>query len=197
MARDDARSSSLRRRPSRTAPAVVVATLLTVGGAAGVWATAERLATGSWPTWVGGLHRWGGTQAFGSVAVIAVSTAVALLGLLLVVTALRPGMPNAYDIDLGAPAGPAESGTPSPSTEFVMTRRAVATLATAHADLVDGVDSVSATVSSRRVALWVSTSSAQTDDIERLVTSRVAEALVAVGLSPTPTVTTTIRTTQP
>lgn len=195
MARDDAKSSSLRRRPSRTVPAAIVAALLAVGGVAGGWATVERLATGAWPGWVGWVHRWGATETFGSVVVIAFSTAVALIGLLLLVTALRPGMPNAYDIDPGTGSG----GSPgsSQSTEFVMTRRAVAKLATAHADLVDGVDSVSATVTSRRVALSVTTSSAQTDDIDRLVTSRVADALVAVGLSPQPTVTTTVRTTRP
>lgn len=196
MARDDAKSSSLRRRPSRTIPAGIVAALLAVAGVAGVWATVERLATGSWPGWVVGAHRWGATQTFGSVVVIVVSTTVALLGVLLLITALRPGMSNAYNIDPGAGVS---GGRPDPSqsTEFVMTRRAVAKLATAHADLVDGVDSVSATVTSRQVTLSVNTSSAQTEDLDRLVTSRVTDALAAVGLSPPPTVTTTVRTTQP
>jgi hypothetical protein len=192
MARDDARSSSLRRRPSRTIPAAIVAALLTAAGVAGVWASVERLATGSWPGWVGGVHLWATTQTFGSVIVIVISVAVALLGLVLLTTALRPGMPNAYEI---APAAGIDGGPAS--TEFVMTRRAVATLATAHADLVDGVDSVSAAVTSRRVSLSVTTGSGKTDDIDRLVTTRVSEALTAVGLSPQPTVTTTVRTTQP
>ena len=197
MARDDAKSSSLRRRPSRTVPAAIVAALLTAAGVAAVWATAERLATGSWPGWVSGVHRWGATETFGSAVVIVVSAAVAVLGVLLIATALRPGMPNAYDIDPGALDGSNGNPDPPPSSEFVMTRRAVARLATAHADLVDGVDSVSATVSSRRVMLSVSTSSAQTEDIDRLVTSRVTDVLAAVGLSPQPSVTTTVRTTQP
>jgi hypothetical protein len=195
MARDDARSSSLRRRPSRTAPAAVVAALLVAVGVTGVWATAERLATGSWPVWVGDVHRWGATETFGSVTVIAVSSLVALLGVLLIVTALRPGMPNAYDIDPSAGSGGSVDTTPS--TEFVMTRRAVATLATAQAGRVAGVDSVSATVTSRRVAVSVSTSSAQTEDIDRLVTSRVTDALLAAGLSPQPAVATSVRTTRP
>ena len=196
MARDDAKSSSLRRRPSRSIPAGIVAALLAVAGVAVLWATVERLATGSWPGWVVGVHRWGATQTFGSVVVIVVSSAVALLGVLLLITALRPGMPNAYNVDPGAGVS---GGRPdsAQSTEFVMTRRAVARLATAHADLVDGVNSVSATVTSRRVTLSVNTSSAQTEDIDRLVTSRVTDALAAVGLSPPPTVTTTVRTTQP
>ncbi len=193
MARDDAKSSSLRRRPSRTVPAAIVAVLLAAAGVAGVWATVQWLATGKWPGWVGSSHLWGATQTWGSVIVIVISVVVALAGLLLLVTALRPGMPNAYEIDPGKTGGRSETD----STEFVMTRRAVAKLATAHADLVDGVDSVSAAVTSRRVNLSVKTSSAQTDDIDQLVTAKVTDALTAVRLSPQPTVTTTVHTTQP
>lgn len=199
MARDDAKSSSLRRRPSRTVPAAIVAVLVTAGGVAGVWATVERLATGTWPGWVGGTHRWGATQTWGSVIVIVISILVALLGLLLFLTALRPGMPNAYEIDLGVSqdTGDSTATEDTKDTEFVMTRRAVAKLATAQADLVDGVDSVSATVTSRRVGLSVTTTSAQTEEIGQLVTGRVSEALAAVGLSPQPSVTATVTTTQP
>lgn len=192
MARDDAKSSALRRRPSRTVPAVVAAVLVTAVGVAVVWAAVDKLASGRWPSWVGDTHRWGTTQTWGSAAVIAVSIVVALVGLLLLLTALRPGMPNAYEINVGA-----SGETPADSTEFVMTRRAVAKLATAHAHLVDGVDSVSAAVTSRRVKLAVKTSSTQTDDLDKLVTSRVSDALVAVGLSPAPTVITTVQTTSP
>lgn len=192
MARDDAKSSSLRRRPSRTFPATVVAILVTAAGVAGVWAVVQRLATDRWPGWVGGTHLWGATQTWGSAVVIVLSIVVSLLGLLLLVTALRPGMPNAYEIKPDV-----DDEGRSDSTEFVMTRRAVAKLATAHADLVDGVDSVSASVTARRVSLNVKTSSAQADDIDKLVTARVSEALAAVRLSPQPSVTTTVQTTTP
>ncbi len=194
MARDDAKSSSLRRRPSRTVPAAIVAVLVTAAGVAGVWAAVQKLSTGKWPGWVGGTHLWGATQTWGSVIVVVISIVVALVGLLLLITALRPGMPTAYEID---PGGAKESRTETDSTEFVMTRRAVAKLATAHADLVAGVDSVSAAVTSRRVNLSVTTSSAQTDEIDKLVTAKVTDALTAVGLSPQPRVTTTVHTTQP
>lgn len=192
MARTDAKSSSLRRRPSRTVPAAVVAALLTAAGVAGVWAAVERLATGRWPGWVGGTHLWAATQTFGSAVVVVLSLAVAIVGLLLLVTAVRPGMPNAYEITAGG-----EDQETAESTEFVMTRRAVAKLATAQADLIDGVDSVSATVTARRVSLSVQTASAQTDEIDRLVTTRVSDALTAVGLTPQPTVTATVRTIAP
>ncbi|MEO7060896.1 MAG: DUF6286 domain-containing protein [Lapillicoccus sp.] len=192
MARDDASSSSLRRRPSRTGTAAGVAVLVTAVGVAGVWATVQKLSTGAWPGWVGATHLWGSTQTWGSAVVIAISIGISLLGLLLLLlTAVRPGMPNAYDIELG---GPPEGGSAT-DREFVMTRRAVARLATAHAHLVDGVDSVSATVTASRVSMTVTTPSAQTDEIEALVTDGVSDALTAASLSPHPRVSTTVRTT--
>lgn len=200
MARD-ATSSSLRRRPSRTVPAAVVAALITAGGLVGVWATVARLVTGSWPSWVTQTHEWARTHTWGSWIVVALSVTVALVGLLLLMTALRPGMPNAYRISLPAAVDPRLQGQSSPAqsgtTEFVMTRRAIAKLATAHAALVDGVGSVSAGVTSRRVTMLVQTASTQTEEIDQLVTRRVTDALAAVGLSPQPTVSTRVRTTQP
>lgn len=192
MARTDAKSSSLRRRPSRSVPAAIVAILIAAAGAAGVWASTQRLANGAWPVWVGNTHRWLATHTWGSVMIIAISLAVAVIGLGLLLTALRPGMPNAYRIDTDDDGSAAIA-----STEFVMTRRSVAKLATAHAALVEGVDSVSASVTARRVVLNVKSASAQSEDIKALVTTAVSEALAAAGLSPQPAVSATVATVTP
>lgn len=193
MVRDDAKSSALRRRPSRTVPATIAATLLTAAGVAGVWAAGQRLGTGAWPSWVGQTHTWAATHNWGSWIVVAISIAVALLGLLLLLTALRPGMPNAYQIT----PPPGTGDVQGRSTDFVMTRRSVAKLANAHAALVEGVESVSASVTSRKVTMTVQTASAQTAQIEQRVTHEVNQALAAVGLSPQPTVRASARTTKP
>lgn len=63
-----------------------------------------------------------------------ISVLVGLLGLLLLVAALALGQPNAYGIE---PTDKADQGR-SESSEFVMTRRAVAKLATAQAHLSTG-----------------------------------------------------------
>ncbi len=192
MSRSDAKSSSLRRRPSRTVPATIAAVVITGLGVAGVWASVERLSTGRWPSWVGATHKWFGSQAWSDPVVIVMAAVVALIGLLLLLLALKPGMPNAYEIG-GADVEDPQRG----DTDFVMTRKSVAKLARAHAATVPGVDSVSASATSRRVTLTVKTLSEQGQAIEERVTTQVTEALTAAGLSPRPTVTTTAQTTQP
>lgn len=192
MSRSDAKSSSLRRRPSRTVPATIAAVVITGLGVAGVWASVERLSTGRWPSWVGATHKWFGSQAWSDPVVIVMAAVVALIGLLLLLLSLKPGMPNAYEIE-GADVEDPQRG----DTDFVMTRKSVAKLARAHAATVPGVDSVSASATSRRVTLTVKTLSEQGQAIEERVTTQVTEALTAAGLSPRPTVTTTARTTQP
>jgi hypothetical protein len=196
MSRSDAKSSSLRRRPSRTVPASIAALLLLALGVAGVWSSIERLSSGRWPSWVGSTHKWLGSQTWGEAVVIVLSAVVALIGLALLLSAIKPGMPNAYEIegaDLDAGAGSTAPG----DTEFVMTRRSVAKLARAHAATVPGVASVSASATSRRVTLAVTTLSEQGQAIEERVTAQVTDALTSAGLSPRPRVTAKARTEQP
>ncbi len=183
---------SLRRRPSRTVPATIAAACVTAVGVSLAWAGIARLVDGTWPSFVGWAHRHIGDLTWGSAAAIALAIVLTLVGLVLLVSALAPGQPNAYVID-DSDLGSDKVG----STEFVMTRKALAKLATAHAHQVSGVDSVSATVTSRAVRLTVSSPSAQRDELAQSVTTAVREALDAVRLTPTPTVTANVRTTQP
>lgn len=191
MARNDAKSSSLRRRPSRTVPATILALLLLAAGVALLWASVTRLTTDRWPTWVSDAHAWALGHSWSEVVVIVVSIVVGLIGLLLLLSAVVPGRPNAFTL-----RPPDSTHTPK-DTEVVMTRQAVAKLASAQAALVEGVTSVSTTVTGHRVQLAVSTPSAQNADVAAAVTRSVAEALSAAGLDPAPAVTATGRTTTP
>ncbi len=193
MSRTDAQSSSLRRRPSRTVPAVTVAVLLLAAGVTLVWATVDRLANGRWPAWVGGSHQWAAAQTWGSTSMITISVLVALLGLLLLIVALTPGQLTGYRIE---PAETADRTSPS-NIEVVMSRRAVAKLASAQANLVDGVDAASAVATERAVKLRVNTPSAHRSDVEHAAADRVRSVLSTAGLSPMPTVTASVRTRRP
>ena len=189
MSRTDARSTSLRRRPARTVPATITAVVLLALGVALVWAAAQRLAQGSWPVFADRTASWMATLTWGDVWVLILSIGVAVLGLILLVAAIKPGPPTAMTLDSGSSADTADA-----STEAVMTRRSVAKLASARAAQVDGVDSESTDVGARKVTVTVKTPSQQRSEIDQQVRDRVAGALQSAGLAPMPAVVVRART---
>ena len=189
MSRTDARSTALRRRPARTVPATITALVLLALGAGLVWAAVQRLVQGSWPTFAEQPAAWAAAWTWGSFAVLVLSVAVTVIGLVLLVAAIKPGPPTAMVLDHGSADDAA--GT---STEVVMTRRSVAKLATARAGQIDGIDSVSSVAGARRVTVTVKTPSQQLGEIEQQVRDRVTGALQSAGLSPMPTVLVRART---
>ena len=131
-----------------------------------VWITVLRLLNGRWPRFLGAVNEWLATLTWGPRDTVAISLAAVAVGLILLF-AWKPGQPNAIVLHVDG------SGDVAGSTEFVMTRRSVARLAAGHAELVDGVDSVSATVRSRRITLSVKSQSAQRSQLADMVTDRV------------------------
>ena len=194
MSRSDARSNKLRRRPARTIPASIVSVVVLAVGVGLVWITVLRLLNGRWPRFLGAVNEWLATLRWGSTVTVAISLAAVAVGLILLFCAWKPGQPNAIVLHVDRSGDVDGSGDVAGSTEFVMTRRSVARLAAGHADLVDGVDSVSATVRSRRITLSVKSQSEQRSQLADMVTDRVGEALQGVGLQPMPKITTTVHT---
>ncbi len=188
MSRTDAGSAALRRRPARTVPAVLVAFVLLGIGVGMAWVAVLRLSAGSWLAFVRQIGSWTTQQTWGSTTLIAISIAVAVVGLLVLIAALTPGKPTALRISEQL------LGHAQVHTEIVMTRRSVAKLATARAEEVDGVDSISTRVRAGSVMVSVKTPSAQRAEIEQAVTHRVRAALQAAGLDPMPKVAVSART---
>ena len=191
MSRTDARTTALRRRPARTVPATITAVALLALGVGLVWAAAQRLVQGSWPGFAGETAAWVAALSWGNVWVLIISISVAVLGLILLIAAIKPGPPTALIVDSGSSA---DAAAEMASTEVVMTRRSVAKLATARAGQVDGVDSVSSVVGARKITVAVKTPSQQRGEIEWQVRDRVTSALQSAGLAPMPTVVVRART---
>ena len=187
MRRTDARSRRLRRRPSRTVPATIVAVVLLALGVLTAITTISRLASGSWPTQVSGPAVAVGALTWASTALLTAAAVAVVLGLVLVVAGLKPG--GYRSIALRGPVG-----DPVEQTDYVISNAAVARLAAGRADLVDGVDKVSASADGRRVRLQLTTSSRQTAEIRDRVVRGVTESLTATGLDPAPQVSATVRT---
>lgn len=188
MSRSDARSGALRRRPSRTIPAVIVALVLLTVAVAVVWVSAVRITSGTWPTFVVDAANWAHDVSFGSTTAITAAAAAAAVGLVVLLCAIIPGQYTALRVvnpDLEGGGG---------STEVVMTRRSVARLATARADEIDGVGSVSTSAGARSVALSVTSPSSQRDVVGATVKERVRDALSAANVDPLPRVSVNVRT---
>lgn len=180
-------SPRLRRRPSRTVPASIVSVLLLAIGVLAVIAAVARLTNGSWPSQVTGPASAAAGLTWGSTAVIVAAAVLVVLGLVLVVAALKPGARKAAALQAGGANSPAEH-------EYVISTRSIAKLAVARADGVDGVDKVSASASERRVHLAVTTTSQQRDAVRTQVAQAVSETLAGAGLSPQPRVSVSVRT---
>lgn len=191
MSRNEARSTRLRRRPSRTIPALVVAVLLLAVGVASVWLAIARLIQGAWSTLLEGPRDWLAALTWDSPAVWGIGTAAVAVGLILLLCAVIPGGFTALTVRDAS----GEAGGRKPQVyerETVMTRRAVAHVARAQCVQVDGVASASATATSKRVHLKVKTSLRDTRDLRARVIEGVRDRLDAIGLDPAPRVTATV-----
>ncbi len=188
MSRSNARSRRLRRRPSRTVPASIVAVVLLALGVIAAIVAIARLVNGSWPSQVISAASSVTALTWGSVAVIAAGAVTALVGLVLLVAGIKLGAFKTAQLH------PSQSSDTVTDSDFVISTRAMARLAAARADQVDGVDKVSASASDRRVHLQVSTTSEQADQIRDQVQQGVTETLSSTGVQPVPRVTATVRT---
>lgn len=133
-------------RPTRTIPATLLAlALLAVGGLV-LWALAALLLTGSWPAPMQEPITVLGALRFADPALLAAAAGCGILGIVLLVAALRPGRPH---------------------TRAVLADAVPGTTALAHRDLerrlrarlerVDGVRSARAAAGPRTVRITVST----------------------------------------
>lgn len=192
MSRPGQRSTPLRHRPSRTVPALIAGVLLLAAGVALVWLAISRLVNGSWPRLLQGPRDWLAALAWSDPAVSQIGIAAIVAGVVLLLCAIIPGEFSALTVD---DSGTGAGNVPPPvqEQETVMTRRAVAHLAKARCMEIDGVGSASATATTRRVHVNVTTSLHEPGDLRQGITDAVRARLEEAGLSPVPQVTATVR----
>ena len=192
---------SMRRRPSRSGPAVVTALLLLALGVALVWAAVVRLAEGMWPVFFAEPLVWLSSTSWDSPQGWTAAVVLLLIGLILLLCGIIPGEFGALPLRAkpvnmpGLPGAGESGGVPSVrgGETVVMSRRAVARLAASTCNHIDGVSSASASASGRRVHLEVTTALHGTADLQHWVVDGVRSRLAATGLDPVPEVTASIR----
>ena len=188
MSRTDSRSNALRRRPSRTVPAVIVALILLALAVSMVWLSVLKLMSGAWPSVVVTAANWAQDVSWGSTTAITAAAGVAVIGVMLLLWAIIPGQFNAMRVRND------DLDSVGVTTEVVMTRRSVARLVTARADEVDGVEAVSTSVGGRSVTLSIATASSDRNAVQTTVKQRVHQALTSAGVHPLPRIAVNVRT---
>ena len=131
----------LIRRPSRSIPSIILALLLLTAGGLGAWLLGHRIVSGTWPDRAVTTLDAVGSTTLGSVAVLVTAGIVAVCGLVMILSALWPGLPERIEILPDAVPG-----------QTAVTRRDLAGLVRTQVEQVDGVHS--ATVKSLGVVFF-------------------------------------------
>ncbi|MBO0596978.1 hypothetical protein I2485_14550 [Nesterenkonia sp. E16_7] len=174
-------SPKIRRRPDRRIPALIVATVIVVLGALGLWWSLAAV-TAQQP--LAGLDGVEGLT-WGAVPVVALAVLAGLIGLVLLVLALKPGRASVVEMKLD------EFG---PRRTTVITTRGLGRIAAAEADRTDGT--VSSRVDARpgRVQVGVGTVAPSGREVQQVLAGRIQERYTGLGLRHSPRVT--VRTTK-
>ena len=135
---------NLIRRPSRSAPSVILALLLLAVGRLGAWLTGHRIVTGTWPDHAVTTLDSIGSTALGSAAMLTAAGIAAVCGLTMVLAALWPGLPERIEILPDAIPG-----------QTAVRRRDLAALVRTQVEQIGGVHSAAVTTRRSRVDVVV------------------------------------------
>ena len=156
----------LVRHPARAIPAVLVSIALLVGGALGVWLLGAYFLHGTVPTEASGaITAISGTR-LDSIAAKVVAVALAVLGLLMILSALVPGRPSRTQILAGDVPG-----------DTAISRRDLARRIRRRAEQVDGVHSARVEIKRRRTEVVVRTVVDDTEPVLHAARAAVEEAV--------------------
>ncbi|MET4060880.1 hypothetical protein ABIB35_002437 [Arthrobacter sp. UYP6] len=178
---------ALRPRPSRVVPAIICALVLLAAGVALVWAGIARLAQGDWPPFFTTVSDWLVSLSWNSAGSWIAGSILTVIGVVLLLAVLIPG--RFHSLQLHLDPAPEVTG----ENRAVMSRRAVARLAAATCEHIDGVTSASATALDKEVRVSVNTALRDTAELQHWVTDGVRSRLQASGLEPVPNVNVFIR----
>ncbi|MGJ9373341.1 DUF6286 domain-containing protein [Nesterenkonia sp. CF4.4] len=171
----------IRRRPDRRIPALVVASAIVLLGALGLWWSITAIAAGQTLAGLDGLEG----LTWGAPLLVAAGILAALIGMILLVLAVKPGRASVVEMNLD------EFGA---TRTTVITTRGLGRIAAAEADRTDGTVSSRADARPGRVQVGVGTVAPSGREVEQVLSGRIQERYDALGLRRSPRVA--VRTTK-
>ena len=160
----------LIHRPSHSIPSIILALLLLTAGGLGAWLLGHRIVSGTWPD-----RAVTTLDAIGSAAALIIAGIAAVCGLVMILMALWPGVPERVEILPDAVPG-----------QTAVTRRDLAGLVRTQVEQVDGVHSVAVTARRSRVdvvVLSVLDDLAPVREAARKKADEALDALKPVGIT--------------
>lgn len=133
-----------------------------------------RVASGSWPSWITGFLDSAKNIVWENSSLLALAIGVAVIGLLLLIAALVPGKRSTALL---------EWDSVHEHEEWVADNRGLANLARYEAERTDGVGGASLILRGKKLHVGVSTPVHETKDISQSVQANVQEALSAIPLA--------------
>lgn len=153
-------------RPTRSAPATLLALLLLIVGGLGTWLTAYRFLKGVWPQRAVTTLDAVGAASLGSIAVLVAAGVAATFGLFLLIAALWPGRPkNVAFLPDDIPG------------QTALSRSDLATLVKRQVEQIAAIRSASATVRRSRVDVVVFSDADDLDAVREAASKKTNEAL--------------------
>lgn len=169
---------SLRRRPSRVIPSVLVLLVVMVVGLGLMWAGIQKLSTGQWWPQLSSAADSASSASWNSPWGWGAAIAAAVLGIILLLCAFLPGGFNAARLK----AQQAASGHARNPIDAVVRNRGLATLASSAASQVDGVSGVKSSATAKSVIVHVTTPLNSTAGLQDEVRTAVEERLASADL---------------
>lgn len=175
------RTPTLRRRPARMIPSVLVCLAILIPAGCLLWAIVVRFIEGTWPEPIASGAPAVLATPLSDPGVIAAAVVLALLGAVLILCAVIPGSHRHSRLDV---AGELRTG----SQETVLTHTGTAHILRARTGRLDGVEAVTAGVTGRRAQLTVHTPLHETREVTDRVRAVAEDTLAGIPFTRPPAV---------
>lgn len=175
-----AHTPSLRRRPARVIPAVLVCLVVLIAAGYLVWAIIVRLAQGAWPAPLAtGVPELLATR-LSHPGVLTAAIIAAVVGLVLILCAVVPGRYRSRSLHIS-------EDLHAGAQQTVLTHRGLGNILRARTNRLDGVGAITTKITDRRATLIARTPLRETGEVTEKVRVTAEDTIRRIPFAQPPT----------